>query len=84
MIQASRGRLIERLQDLAREHHLPLDDLLDWYGQDIEDMTRMDDSAIAWLVADYARFRGTLYRAPTTPTTPTTAQQAAANLAMRG
>ena len=83
ILQELRERVIRKLGTLAREHHLPLDDLLDWYGQDIEDMTRMDDRAMAWLVADYARLRGTQYRATTT-TTPTTARHASATVAMNG
>ena len=84
ILQELRERVVSKLGALAREHRLPLDDLLDWYGQDIEDMTRMDDHAIAWLVEDYARLRSTLYRVATTQTAhPPTPQQAAA-VAVKG
>lgn len=56
-----RERVVSKLGALAKVHHAPLDDLLDWYRGDLEDMTRLDDRALAWLVEDYAGLRS-LYR----------------------
>lgn len=54
ILRELRGRVVSRLGTLAKAHHIPLDDLLDWYRGDLEDMTRLDKDALEWLVGDYA------------------------------
>ena len=61
ILRELRDRVVSKLGTLAKVHHVPLDDLLDWYRGDIEDMTRLDDDALAWLVEDYADMRA-IYR----------------------
>jgi len=57
ILRELRDRVAARLGVLAKTHHVPLDDLLDWYRDDIEHMTRIDDEGLAWLVRDYVKFR---------------------------
>jgi len=57
-------RVASKLGALAKTHHAPLDDLLDWYRGDLEDMTRLDDRALTWLVKDYAGLRSLYRREP--------------------
>jgi len=57
ILRELRERVVSKLGALAKTHHVPLDDLLDWYRGDLEDMTRLDDEALAWLVEDYAKRR---------------------------
>jgi len=57
ILRELRDRVAARLGVLAKTYHVPLDDLLDWYRDDIEDMTRIDDEGLAWLVRDYMKFR---------------------------
>jgi len=58
-----RHALARRLAPMAKQHHIPLDDLLIWYCHDLEDMGEMSDCALNSLVADYAthyeRYTGT-------------------------
>lgn len=61
ILRELRGRVIAKLGRLAKRHHIPLDDLLNWYRNDIEDMTRFDDAMLTWMVKDYAELR-TFYR----------------------
>ncbi len=57
ILRELRERVVSRLGALAKTYHVPLDDLLDWYRDDIEDMTRIDDQTLAWMVEDYADLR---------------------------
>ena len=57
ILRELRERVVSRLGALAKSHHVPLDDLLNWYRDDLEDMTRFDDQTLAWLVEDYADLR---------------------------
>ena len=61
ILRELRERVVSKLGTLAKTHHVPIDDLLDWYRGDIEDMTRLDDKTLGWLVEDYAYMR-TFYR----------------------
>ena len=54
ILRELRQRVVAKLGALAKAHWAPLDDLLDWYRSDLEDMTRLDTEALGWLVADYA------------------------------
>lgn len=52
-----RQRVVARLGALAKARRVPIDDLMDWYRDDMEAMTRIDDETLAWLVEDYATMR---------------------------
>ena len=70
ILRELRERIVSKLGVLAKVHHVPLDDLLDWYRDDIEDMTRFDDQTLAWLVEDYADLRAYYRREQPTCRTP--------------
>ncbi len=47
----------ERLALLAARFRVPVDDLLHWYRDDLQEIAGMDSAALAWAVEDYARHR---------------------------
>lgn len=53
-----RNRVVTKLGQLAQELHTPLNDLLDWYREDIADMSRLNDNLLRQMVSDYSTRRG--------------------------
>ncbi len=47
----------QRLAPLAKRYRVPLDDLLTWYADDLEDIATLPAEALEWLVSDYAKLR---------------------------
>ena len=47
----------DKLARIADSLEYPVDDLIDFYQNDMPDISRMDDDAVAFIVRDYIQYR---------------------------